>query len=156
MADEVKIVGMRELYEALSTKIPRNMEAKVLQKALAAGTAVTLKQARRNAPKDTGVLRRALFAKRSRFGQSPTMEVRIIGVRKGKKAQKNNRDAYYARWIEYGHRARTSKRFPGPPVFVPAQPFLRPAFESTKNQALQAILAKLPDAIEDAKRKSGW
>ena len=158
---EVEIKGLRQLYETLSTKIPRRMEGKVLQKALAAGTAETVKAARRNigangGPENrTGTLRRAIYAARGKTS-TPTQEVRIVNVRRGKRYRKgkSNRDAYYARWVEYGHRERQGKDSVGPPKFIPPRPFMRPAFESTKNTSVDRIIEKLRVVLADAVARS--
>lgn len=61
------------------------------------------------------------------------------------------RDSFLARWVEYGHRlvkggySRMHKsgrgyRGPGRQVgFVPAHPFLRPAFEASRRRALEKV-----------------
>lgn len=176
--NEVKILGARELYQALSTTIPRNMEGKVLQKALSAGTKLVLQSARRNAARGGGdfpasrtrTLVRAIYAARSKFNQSPTLEVRVVGVRKGKKASKKGKDAWYAKFIEYGRRAIRAKNgkllvfkgTDGEQVFAkqvaaaPARPFMRPAWEENKDKALTAILAELKKQLDLAASKAKW
>ena len=188
---DTKVIGIRELYEALSTKIPRNMEGKVLQKALARGTLVTKKQVEANIgpgypfpADDTGTLRRSVYHKRSKFDNSPTFESRIIGIRHGRAAAKRKLDAYYATWVEFGHRASPgkgkrlmresraetkagfdryeAKRAGGlikgeqSKAFVAARPFMRPAFESTKERALAAILDGLAVQLDVAKKGANW
>jgi HK97 gp10 family phage protein len=181
VTEEVRIAGLRELREALLRTIPIEMQGKVLQKSLAAGTKITLAAARANARRGgekfpdviTGTLVRAIYAKRSRWGNEPTLEHRIIGVRRGNKYGKNrvsagrkNMDAYYWKFVEFGHRQGTKTtgylqkqgrgaggRSSG---FVEPQPFMRPAFESTKNQAAVAIRDALKRQVEDAARKARW
>lgn len=155
---EVEIKGLRELYIALSTQIPRKMEGKVLQKALAAGTNEIVKAARRNigagaGPQNiTGTLRRSIYATRGKTSTAEK-EVRIVNVRRGRryrKEGKRNRDAYYARWVEYGHFARAAKDMVGPPKFIAARPYMRPAFESTKNDALNRTVERLREVLANA------
>ena len=151
MTEETKIVGMKELYEALSTKIPRNMEGKVLQKALGRGTLILKRQVEQNIgpgypfPKDvTGTLRRSVYAKRSKFDNTATFEARIVGIRHGRAAAKRKLDAYYATWVEFGHKG------------VSARPFMRPAFETTKGRAFTAILDGLATQLDVAKKGANW
>lgn len=121
----VEIKGMRELYIALSTQIPRKMEPKLLQKALAAGTAIVVQAAKNNirgqlpegfvgptreTPSNrTGTLKRAIYAGRGKTSDT-FKEVRIVNIRRGKRAAKSSRDAYYGRMVEYGHRTAKPKQ----------------------------------------------
>lgn len=170
MAD-VEIKGMRELYIALSTKLPRNMEGRLLQKALAAGTAPLVKQARSNIrgqvaedfvgppvpyPRSrTGTLKRAIYASRGKTS-TPEKEVRIVSVRRGGRAAKRGLDAYYARWVEYGHRVgRKGKRLSrtsdvAPSGRVMPKPFMRPAWDTTQRQSLDRITDGLRVQLERA------
>jgi HK97 gp10 family phage protein len=160
---ETKIIGMRELYEALSTKIPQKMEGPVLQKALSAGATIVRRAVQQNLGRggsfpdtDTGTLKRSVYQKRSKFNNSSTLQNRIVGIRHGKAAQKKGRDAYYASWVEFGHRGRVGSKVAGPPKWVAARPFMRPAFEATKDQALAAILDKLAEQLDVAKKGANW
>ncbi len=51
--------------------------------------------------------------------------------------------AYTARWVEYGHRLlrrdRNGKKVPRKPGFVRARPFMRPAFEAHKQEAVDTL-----------------
>ena len=171
----VKVLGARQLYEALSTKIPRHMEGRILQKALAAGAAPILRAARANARRGgdqfpdviTGTLARSIFSARSKFGNSVTREVRIVSVRKGKRASRRGRDAWYARLVEYGHRTGTRKTgylqkrgkgsgFAGTTTFVRPQPFMRPAFEANKERAVDLMMAKMRELVDQAARAARW
>jgi hypothetical protein len=63
---------------------------------------------------------------------NPFQERFIFGARHGKKMQKRGLDAYYWGFIEFGHKDRSGKE-------VPAQSFIRPAFEASKGKALDRI-----------------
>jgi HK97 gp10 family phage protein len=179
----VEVRGLRELREALLRKIPENMQGKVLQKALSAGTAPVVRDARQRAPVKSGVLKRAIHAMRSKLNSNGIFEERIVRVRHGKKQQKNNRDAFYWRFIEFGRgRVVAGSRFrrtklgklrnygtdaqvlgtPEKGFFGksvdPAgeRPFLRPAFDANKFKSLNLITEQLRKSLEVAARKARW
>lgn len=166
MTQVVQVHGLRELREALLRKIPENMQGKVLQKALAAGTAPVVKDARQRAPVKSGVLKRAIHAMRSKLNSNGIFEERIVRVRHGKRQQKHNRDAFYWRFIEFGRGIVTARGkvlgssetgFFGKSVAAaPAKPFMRPAFDANKFKALNAITEQLRKALEVAARKARW
>jgi len=149
MSEEVKIDGLQELRAAL-LRLPDQLQTNVLQKALTGAANVIVADARIKAPKDTGTLQRAIFQGKSRKS-TRTLAVRQIGVRSGKRERKRGRDAFYWRFIEFGHgeiklkKDKGSLGRPGIGFFgkivraQPARPFLRPAFESKKLQALNVF-----------------
>lgn len=144
MADVVQVHGLRELREALTRKIPAEMQGKVLQEALSAGARPIVQAAKTLAPSRTGRLRKAIFSFRDKSGSTPTRQVRAIRPRMGKRFQKGNRDAFYWRFVEFG----TAK--------MAAHPFMRPAFQARAGDALKAIRERLAKAIEKAARKAAW
>lgn len=166
MEETVKIEGLRELREALLRTIPAELQGKTLQKALGAGTALVVRDAKARAPVDTGRLRKAIYAVRNKQNSNGVFEERVVTVRRGKKFQKTSRDAYYWKFVEFGHRTGAGKgkylkkvdRPGGRGVVstgvVPAKPFLRPAFESQKRPALEAITKRLGAEIEKAAAKA--
>lgn len=164
MADTVKVEGLRELREALLRKVPAEMQGKVLQSALTAGARPIIKDAQSRAPQKTGRLRRAIYSVRDRVASNGVFEQRAVTVRQGKRA--GQRDAYYWRWIEFGRgvveRSRGALGTPEKGFFgrevkaTPARPFLRPAFENRKGEALEVIRKRLAKAIEKAAAKARW
>lgn len=82
-----------------------------------------------------------MYQKQIRELSSLVKQTYIVGVRKGKKyrnqGKKGNlsQDAWYARFVEFG----TSK--------MAARPFMRPAFEAKKGDAVAAIKAYLERRI---------
>jgi len=109
-----------------------------------------------------GTLKRAIYQTRLPEECSATREVWKVDVRRGKSAvssrgkNKGKRmlgsDAFYALWVEYGHYTRTPgmtskqhrKARGGVDVYtgskwVPARPYMRPAFEANKDDAMQAM-----------------
>jgi HK97 gp10 family phage protein len=141
----VEVKGLKELRDALVRKIPIEMQGKVLQKALAPAARLTVNRAKQLVPVATGRMRKAIYATKDRKSSKPTYEARVITVRRGKK-RSDLRGAYYWKFVEFGHKAGKT--------MVPAQPFIRPAFEATKNAALESIRLNLGKAIEAAAQKA--
>lgn len=144
MAEVVRVEGLRELREALMKTIPENMQGKVLQKALSPAANIVVRAARLMAPKDTGRLSRAIFAMRSRRNSNGVFEERIVKVRYGKSQQKKNRDAFYWRFVEFGTK------------FMPAKPFMRPAFDRNRGRLVPVIRDSLAKSLREAARRASW
>jgi hypothetical protein len=171
------------------------MEGRLLQKALAAGTAEIVRRARSNirgnVPDDfvgppvpyprgrTGTLRRAIYAARGKTSNAEK-EVRIVNVRRGKRAGRRGMDAFYGRMVEYGHRlalsrkrlirdttattkkgfdryqdrlvAEGKRRIRGERTWgtVPPKPFMRPAWDAGQRVALDRVYDKLREVINNA------
>lgn len=158
-----------------------DMERKVFRAGVAASAQVFRKRVEEVAPVRTGRLKRAIYVRRSR-DSTTGREHYFVGVRQGKAARNRNvrhkgkvvgtgnLDAFYWRFVELGHlvrrrgsgvrggrrsqalqRARLSalgaRR-------VPARPFLAPAFQRGKDEALQAFTVRVQQRIdkENAKR----
>jgi HK97 gp10 family phage protein len=163
MADEINVEGLDELRQALQ-QLPAKLQGKAMQATLAKAAKPIVAAARQLAPVKTGTLRRAIYSFRDRQS-TPTREGRLISVRRGKKAQKSNRDAYYWKFIEFGHGPIKSKSgkslgnvedgFFGTEVkAVPPRPFLRPAFEANKLKALDIVRTELQGQINKAAQKA--
>jgi hypothetical protein len=112
-----------------------------------------------------GTLRRSIITKFIKEQSTYYRRVYFVTVRHGKKYQKQGKkgnlsqDAYYWKWVEFGHYyvARASGKTARAPrrrdavaagKFVPAQPFMRPAFQAKRQTAVDAITEKLRANIE--------
>jgi HK97 gp10 family phage protein len=69
---------------------------------------------------------------------------RVVVNTVGKTDDKNN--AFYWKFVEYGHRTRNG----GGRGFVPPQPFVTPAFEATRNAAAQNVIDEFARAMDRA------
>mgnify|MGYP001231020517 CR=1 FL=1 len=169
MTQTVRVEGLAELRETLMKRLPEALQGKALQGALAQGAKPIVAAARARAPVKTGRLKKAIYSYRNRESRR-TYESRLISVRQGRKFQKSGRDAFYWKWIEFGHGVITlqhrrksggnkgrlsrslgtpAKGFFGREIkAAPARPFMRPAFESKKLAALEAIRQSLAGQIE--------
>lgn len=139
----VKIEGLDILAERLKGLGP-DISKKTLASAVAAGAGVVkrsvIAKAEAQELKDTGRLLRSIYIKRIRKTSNAQQAEYIVGVRSGKKFQKSNRDAYYWFWHEFG----TEK--------MPARPFVRPGFESSKFDAdgkIKNVLVKKVDSYNN-------
>ena len=142
-------------------ELPGVIQRKVVRGAVATGASVMRKDAKVRAPKLTGNLARAIYQVRLKEECDENLEVWKVDVARGKYARN---DAYYAKWVEYGHYTRSiggarftkaerkvlyNAKAADRPVlamssvagasWVPAQPFMRPAFLATRQTALNAM-----------------
>ena len=138
----VRIDGLRALGERMRA-LSADMAGRVARQATAAGAGVTRKAIRARAPRDTGNLAAAVVMKR--VPDPALTEQYIVAIRKGRtrdaKAGKAGtgrlgKDAFYARFQEFGT------------VKSPAQPFIGPGFDESKEQAAAAIAARLKQRLD--------
>ena len=113
-----------------------------------------------------GTLKRSIYATRLSDECTATREVWLVGVRSGKRwrevtrgrgarAKTVNMDAFYAKWVEYGHYSRPPKSIGASKAarrkvvheaqrlvkgahWVMARPFFRPGFAASAGPALKA------------------
>lgn len=158
MAEQVTIAGLDGLLEALQD-LPREIASRnggPVRTALGRGARLIKDEVVRRAPVKSGRLQKAIIAARDRNPQrsAPGFSERyIVGVRGGARQKlANNRrnrragtagqsvakegNAFYWRFSEFG----TAKQ--------QAKPFLRPAFESSKQAALDEIVSSLGKGID--------
>lgn len=155
---------LEELYE-----FPKAVQERIVKGTVATGASVIRKEAIRLAPvwsgevsqghPPPGTLKRAIYQTRLPEECDATTEVWKVDVRRGASARNRKtgardlgKDAFYAMWVEYGHYTRTpgttSKEHrrlrSGVDLYtgskwVPARPYMRPAFEAKKAEALKAM-----------------
>ncbi|MBK5206122.1 MAG: HK97 gp10 family phage protein [Polaromonas sp.] len=138
MGEFVQLTGFAELAKALR-ELPDRVARNGLRAAVNAGATVVKNQARKNAPVDTGLLKKNIFQKQIREASSQYQQTFAVGVRQGHARNKDGSKKelpYYWRFMEFG----TSK--------MPARPFLRPAFEAKKEEAVKRIKEKLDERIQ--------
>lgn len=173
----VRLDGFAELAAALR-ELPANIGRNVLRSAVAAGAAVIRVEAKKNAEqmRDTGTLARSIYQKQIREQSTLEKQVFYVGARQGKQFQKvgkkgANKDAYYARFVELGHFSRPTAKSGGGIIkrgggrdseiarrlhagsihWIPAHPFLRPAFDVKHQQAVTAMGAKIAERMAKIK-----
>ena len=169
-AGAISIDGLDMLNKQLA-QLDNATSGKTLYKAVSAGLAVIQKDAKARAPKSRRSYRRYMShrqdgKKRAKRGEgkyqvvSPGLLKKSIKRRRLTKGRSRKQDGvtgaiyvayparensfntpYYWYFIEYG-----TKR-------APAQPFLRPAFASQKDEAVNAFKSTLADAVATALSK---
>lgn len=130
-----------------------------------AGAEVFRDEAKANALKNkkTGTIYNNIIVKRLEEEASDRRQAYIVTVRAGKFNTEG--DAYYWRFVENGHSfvRRNSKQGKGAnwkalraasaleygTASAPAYPFMRPAYESKKQQAIEAMQVKLAEKIKE-------
>lgn len=145
-----EVKGLRELNEALK-ELPDRVAKNVLRGATAAGAAVIRKETKAKAPvyhgdvakghPPPGTLKRAVYQKQISERSTLVQQVFYVGVRTGRSAMKKGLDAFYWFFVELG----TAR--------MAARPFLRPAFEAKKQEAVEAIKAYLAKRIPEEAEK---
>lgn len=168
----MKVKGLGEVLKALH-ELPAKVQKKVVKGAVASAAEVIRAEAELRAPIYTGTvqaghpppgtLKKAIYKARLASACTATVETWLVSARKGKKQE---HDAFYATWVEYGHYARgpsarsaeerkaldAGTHVPLGSYFILAQPFMRPAFESKKLLAYEAMRSyvedKLPAAVK--------
>lgn len=149
----INVQGLDQLARALK-ELPKRVARNTLRSAVYAGASVIRDEARLKAPvaiaslgsnqPPPGTLKRSVIMKQIPELSSVERQTFFVTVRHGKKYRKQGKkgtlsqDAWYWRFVEFGT------------VKLAARPFLRPAFESKKHQALTAIKDRLSERIEQA------
>jgi HK97 gp10 family phage protein len=158
-AETVRIEGLAELNRALR-ELPQRIANRGLRTAVYAGAKVIRDEARHRAPKaaqslgtkqpSAGTLKRSVIMKHIRELSGGGRQTFYVLVRQGKKYRNQGKrgnlsqDAWYWRFVEFGTRK------------MAARPFLRPALESRRREAVEAIKGRLAQRLEiEAKALKG-
>lgn len=128
MAETVKLEGLNDIAKKLKA-LPVKLQRKVLTKSLRAGSRLIVSDAKRRVPKDTGKLKRNIATRVRRKGSKGERALQVYVRRRGKKEDPKN--AFYWTFLEFGTR------------YISPRPFLRPAFEANKTEAVRRISAAM-------------
>ncbi|NCV88474.1 MAG: HK97 gp10 family phage protein [Oxalobacteraceae bacterium] len=150
-ADIVSIEGLAQLDRALR-ELPQRIANRGLRASVYAGAKVIRDEARSRAPKAAqslgpkqpppGTLKRSVMMKHIRELSGSGRQTFYVLVRQGRKYRNQGRrgnlsqDAWYWRFVEFGTRK------------MRARPFLRPALEFRRREAVDAIKERLLQLIE--------
>lgn len=140
----MRVDGLNELLRTLKS-LPDEFKGDPTRRSLRAGAEVIREDAASRAPVDTGGLSRNVVARTippRHLPRDAAAGLSIMGNRAGKKGDPAN--AFYYAFVELGTR------------FQKAQPFLRPAFETKKKDAVTTYASEfrrnIARAVEKAKR----
>ena len=151
--ESVQVQGLDQLAKALR-ELPQRVARNGLRAAVYAGAKVIRDEAKLQAPVATGdlgpnqpppgTLKRSVIMKQIPELSGAQKQTFFVTVRQGKKYRKQgkkgnlSKDAWYWRFVEFGT------------VKMSARPFLRPAFDMKKHEAVTAIKTRLAQRIEQA------
>ena len=151
--ESVQVQGLDQLAKALR-ELPQRVARNGLRAAVYAGAKVIRDEAKLQAPAATGdlgpnqpppgTLKRSVIMKQIPELSGAQKQTFFVTVRHGKKYRKQGKkgnlsqDAWYWRFVEFGT------------VKMSARPFLRPAFDMEKHEAVTAIKTRLAQRIEQA------
>jgi len=149
--ETVRIEGLAQLDRALR-ELPERIANRGLRASVYAGAKVIRDEARVQAPKAAqslgskqpppGTLKRSVIMKHIQELSGGGRQTFYVLVRHGKKFRNQGKrgnlsqDAWYWRFVEFGTRK------------MAARPFLRPALESRRHEAVDAIKQRLTQRIE--------
>jgi HK97 gp10 family phage protein len=139
IAGSFKLNGFDGLDRALAELEPR-LARKIERQGLREAAKVIQQEAVANAPEDTGTLKqsikvRAIKRKKGFCGVQVTTGQ---GFFRG--------ETFYGAFIEFGHHVG-SRKLGDARAFVPPRPFMRPAFDSKKEQAAAAVAESVRQAL---------
>ena len=135
----VDVKGLPELKRKLGAAGPQ-LAARIMRAGLTKGIEIIAQAVLASTPVRTGELRENLVVAVD-VAPSGTSGIARVGFGK---------EGYIARFLEYGHRKVVRKGESQEVVgFVPANPFMRRAYESSKEQAREAIIETLHSEVKD-------
>lgn len=149
MAETLEITGLKEAQKALYA-YSQQMGDRVVRSALRQGANLVLRQARANAPRRTGALRKALRVANSRLYNGKRSRDVIglyLSIRKGK-GRKDSRDAFYGRFVESGWTSRGGRAIPG-------KRFVQRAYQAQRQAAARLIAQSAIRGAEIVARRTG-
>lgn len=137
MAQFAIITGVAEIDRKLKGLVPK-LQKKALRQSIRAGLKIVQREVKAQAPVDTGLMKSKVKvrATKSKRKNNIGAEVRIGSDEGLVKTSKGGKRAFYPAVVEFG-----SAR-------VPANPFMRRAYESKGEEARQITMMRLLLAIE--------
>ncbi|WP_422101908.1 HK97-gp10 family putative phage morphogenesis protein [Vreelandella sp.] len=125
--------GLASLEEDLK-QLTRAENDRVRRQGARAGAGVVRDEARRRAPKRSGKLAKNIVAVTAKVSENSRATAGVRVRERGKASDPSN--AFYWKFIELG----TSK--------LPPAPFIRPAFDAVEQQAGDAAIEKITQALD--------
>lgn len=125
-----EIEGFEEFKRAVE-QLPQKQKRSEILKVIRRSTKPTIDAARRLVPKKSGRLQRAIGNITSKNKEYPNI---LVGPR-----ARGKHEGFHGALVEFGH---------GGPSPAPANPYMRPAFEQTKNGVSEDLANKIAKYIE--------
>lgn len=165
MAVDWKTSGFDESAAAL-LKLADDMAESALRSAAVAGGTILRDEASLRAPRgETGNLSRALYLKFIEERSTETSKMYYVSIRRGKKSDGRDDVAFYGLMVEFGHwyvppkpkgtRWKSHRASSIGKHWVAANPFLRPAWEARKTDAIDAMRNRLREKLMEIHQASG-
>lgn len=169
----MSVTGLDELKQKFAA-LPGKIGKKVLRKGAGAGAQIVKAAEIAGAPVKSGRLKAAFIVKFVRESSNDEQATFIVTVRQGKKQRQLKRgrgknakivdlDAYYAKWVERGHknvarpkktdlrltgrrrRSNIAARRAASNSVTPPHPFFAPALSRSQTKALDAMVKTMTD-----------
>lgn len=137
------------LFDSLADEVGES----ALRSAANAGATIIKLEVIARAPRDKNILADNIYQKHIPEVSTETSQTYHVSWRK---KVRDGKSPYYGAWVEYGHWYVPPKpdgitwkrhRVATKALYVPAHPFLRPAYEAKKGEALAAMQAKLKENV---------
>lgn len=138
----IEMKGWREIQASFAQLGKAGRLKNVHRKALYAGGVVIRARAREFCPVKSGRLRKAIVIKRHRG--KPDLTHVSVGI--------DYKKVRYGHLVEYGSPGRETKAGKATGA-MPPRPFMRPAFEATKDEVVSAIQKKTIEAVYEEVRR---
>lgn len=143
----MQLEGGKALERKLA-KLGDKVHRKVTRQAVNAAATPVVRAAKANVETDSGLLKKAL-GKKTVTAKDKKSVAALVGARKNVQGEVNGKvrkPSRYAHLVEKGFIDQHG-------VHHPPQPFLRPAIESTGEQAVSIMQTKMADGIEREAKK---
>ncbi|VVD74476.1 HK97 gp10 family phage protein [Pandoraea commovens] len=157
MAVDWKTSGFSESATEM-LKLADDLAESALRSAAVAGGTILRDEAALRAPQgETGNLGRALYLKFIEERSTETSKMYYVSIRRGKKGDGRNDVAFYGPMVEFGHwyvppkpkgvRWKSHRANSVGKHWVAARPFIRPAWEARKTDAVDAMRNRLKEKL---------
>ena len=152
--DSVVGMSMTSSASGALAQFAAEIRSKALRPAAHAGAEIMYREMRLRVPVHEGQLYSAIYQWHDDKRSTDTRQVYVVGPNKVK--------APHWHLVEYGHwrvnkvvrvggRLIATKERLETPVWVPAKPYARPAFDARVQAAVQAMLKRLKERVDDIK-----
>jgi len=169
-------IDMKDLLKRLKT-LPEKMQKRIITGGVRASAKPIIQDARSRIHSRTGILAKSIGVTKRRSKNKNiivyTVSPRVKDVPeeleagRGTLEYKKAAGGYYGRWVELGHFARKSKKEDDEKKkdkkkkdkkeevkFIPAKPFLKPAFETKGEEAIKAFKEYVKKRFDKLDRES--